>query len=482
MSDMNALTPELSDFERSTLAELGNMTMGAGAATLSMILNKVVNITNPEVGETTLDALAGEYQMPQVVVMVRYMLGNDYPIVFLLTPQDTAVICDLMMGGEGTAPSPEIGDMQLSAVGEAMNQMLGSAATAMSQFFSRPVSITPPSITFLPLGQVDAVAQALGVETVAKLDYRFTIDGLLDSTLMQVIPVSSAKKLVESLLLAADNPEAVAQQVAAEAAEARRKAAQAEAAMAGDAPEQAPAAASSVPQAEPAMAGIAPSQLAASAVSAGVEQTIPRSPLMDAPFPTAAPGIAPSPLQEAAYMAPPTDPAFQAPAGYPPPGYAPQGYPPGYPQQPGYPQPGYQQAPAGYPPPGYPPQPGYAPQGYAQGPSPFAADPVGVRQASFSPLANQTGMEHISGLDLIMDVPLRVTVELGRTRMQIRDVLDLGKGSVVELDKLVGEPVDMLVNGKLIAKGEVVVIDENFGIRVTDIVSPIERFNTLKIQ
>src|SRR5690349_2342401 len=138
MSDM---TPSMSDFEHSTLSELGNMTMGAGAATLSMILNKVVNITSPEVTETTRQALAGEYMMPQVVVMVRYMLGNDYPIVFLLTPQDTAVICDLMMGGEGAAPSPEIGDMQLSAVGEAMNQMLGSAATAMSQFFSRPVSI-----------------------------------------------------------------------------------------------------------------------------------------------------------------------------------------------------------------------------------------------------------------------------------------------------------------------------------------------------
>lgn len=79
------------------------------------------------------------------------------------------------------------------------------------------------------------------------------------------------------------------------------------------------------------------------------------------------------------------------------------------------------------------------------------------------------------GLDLLMDVPLRVTVELGRTRMQIRDVLELGKGSVVELDKLAGEPVDLLVNGKLIARGEVVVIDENFGVRVTDIVSPAER-------
>jgi flagellar motor switch protein FliN/FliY len=338
--------------------------------------------------------------------------------------------------------------MQLSAVGEAMNQMLGSAATQMAQYFQRPVNITPPSITFLPIGQADQVAAALGVGALAQLGFKLTIDGLVDSEMFQVIPVDSAKKLVEALVLAADNPEAVHAQVAEE--KAARARAEAEAQAAADAAQPAVAQAA-VPQAampEPVMAGIAPSQLAGS----GMETAIPRSPVMDAPA-AAAPNL------EAAYM---TQPQYQqAPAGYPQ-------------QPPQYAQPGY-------PPPGYPP-PGYAPQGYPQGPSPFQHDPVGVQKAAFSPLAAPSGMEHISGLDLIMDVPLRVTVELGRTRMQNRDVLDLGKGAVVELDKLVGEPVDMLVNGKLIAKGEVVVIDENFGIRVTDIVSPIERFNSLKIQ
>jgi flagellar motor switch protein FliN/FliY len=352
-----------------------------------------------------------------------------------------------MMGGEGTSPSPEIGDMQLSAVGEAMNQMLGAAATTMAQYFARPVNITPPSITFLPIGQADQVAQALGGDTLVTLDFNFSIEGLVDSRLMQVLPADSAKKLVEGLVKAADNPEAVAAEVAAEAAEAKRKA-DAEAAAAAAAAETQVAAA---PEqfAVGVGAGIAPSQLAASAVAGGVESTIPRSPVMDMPMQP--------PMPEVAAM-----PQYQQPAGYPPAGYPPAGYPP-----------------PGYPPPGYPP-PGYQ---MPQQPSPFQQhDPVAVRQAAFQPLAAPAGMEHISGLDLIMDVPLRVTVELGRTRMQIRDVLDLGKGSVVELDKLVGEPVDMLVNGKLIAKGEVVVIDENFGIRVTDIVSPIERFNSLKIQ
>jgi flagellar motor switch protein FliN/FliY len=85
-----------------------------------------------------------------------------------------------------------------------------------------------------------------------------------------------------------------------------------------------------------------------------------------------------------------------------------------------------------------------------------------------------------SGLDLILDVPLKVTVELGRTKMQVRHILELSKGSLVELDKLAGEPVDLFVNGKLIARGEVVVIEENFGVRVTDIVSPVDRVKSLK--
>lgn len=84
-----------------------------------------------------------------------------------------------------------------------------------------------------------------------------------------------------------------------------------------------------------------------------------------------------------------------------------------------------------------------------------------------------------SGLDFILDIPLEVSVELGRTRMVINDLLQLGQGSVIELSKLAGEPLEILVNNKLVARGEVVVVNEKFGIRVTDIVSPIERVKSL---
>lgn len=457
MTDSTNQVEALSEFEISTIGELGNIAMGSGATTLSMVLNKPVGITAPEVTSTTLAELAAAYPSPLVLVEVKYTVGLEHANVFMLTPGDTAVICDLMMGGDGTSPSPEIGEMQLSAVGEAMNQMMGTAATAMSQFFGRKVDISPPTINFIQLSGEDQIQRDFADEPLTQITFKLTVEGLIDSQLIQVIPTRSVRKLVEDLVMAADDPEAVAAAVAAEEA-ARRKAEEEKAAAAAAAaapPPSAQEATTTVPAADDfGLPGGLPGGLPQSAVAGGMETALPRSAVADMP--------AHQPYQEAASAAPP---------GYPP-GYGqPQGYPPGY-GQPQYPPPGYGQP--QYPPPGY--------GGYAQpGPSPFQADPVAVKQAQFAPLAAPPGMEGISGLDLIMDVPLKVTVELGRTRMQIRDVLDLGKGSVVELDRLVGEPIDMLVNGKLIAKGEVVVIDENFGIRVTDIVSPIERFNNLKL-
>jgi flagellar motor switch protein FliN/FliY len=454
---------ELSQFERDTIGELGNISMGSGATTLSMILNKSVTITAPDVTQTTLEQLSAAYAMPSVLVQVKYTVGLEHANLFMLHPADCAVICDLMMGGDGSSPSPEIGEMQLSAVGEAMNQMMGTAATAMSTFFSRRVDISPPKIEHVAIAQDAEIRALFGGEALTQIAFTLVVEGLIESTFLQVMPTRSVKKLVEDLVMAADNPEAVAAAVAAEAAARRAQ-------EAASPPAEAVSAQATVPAATLAPSGLAASGLGASQISAPAEMIIPST----QQFAPAQPAMAPMghPYQEAA-QAPPQ--------GYPPAGYPPAGYPPpGYPQQQ---QPNYQQG--GYPPPGYPP-PGYPPPGYGypqQGQSPFQQDPaVAVKSASFAPLSMPAGLEGISGLDLIMDVPLRVTVELGRTRMQIRDVLDLGKGSVVELDKLAGEPVDMLVNGKLIAKGEVVVIDENFGIRVTDIVSPIERFNNLKIQ
>ncbi|HEY9722500.1 MAG TPA: flagellar motor switch phosphatase FliY [Oscillatoriaceae cyanobacterium] len=436
---MSEQAENLNEFEQSTIGELGNVSMGSGATTLSMILNKTVTITSPEVAPTSLASVTEAYPAPTIIVTVMVTMGAEHHNVFLLSPPDTAVICDLMTGGDGSNPSPEIGDMQLSAVGEAMNQMLGTAATSMSQFFGRRVDITPPAVTFVSPKNEAKLAEIFGDVALTQINYKLNVEGLVDGDLVQLMTTASAHKLVEDLVMAADNPEAVAAAVAQEDAARKR----AEAAKAEAVAPQTPAAEMAVPRAaEPIPEPVAAMSLPPSAVASA---NLPPSPVTAGMEAVVPPGA--MPYQEAAYAQPP-------------------GYPPNY----GYP-------PAGYPPPGYPP-PGY---GAPQGPSPFQADPVAVRQAQFAPLPPGHGMEHISGLDLIMDVPLRVTVELGRTRMQIRDVLDLGKGSVVELDKLVGEPVDMLVNGKLIAKGEVVVIDENFGIRVTDIVSPIERFNSLKI-
>lgn len=107
---------------------------------------------------------------------------------------------------------------------------------------------------------------------------------------------------------------------------------------------------------------------------------------------------------------------------------------------------------------------------------------VQIQQAELPSLAQQAGIppEQASNISLLLDVPMQMTVELGRTRMLIKDILGLGEGSIIELDKLAGEPVDILVNNKLVAKGEVVVIDENFGVRVTDIISPMDRINNLQ--
>ena len=139
--------------------------------------------------------------------------------------------------------------------------------------------------------------------------------------------------------------------------------------------------------------------------------------------------------------------------GYAPPqmGYAPQQAPP--------PQMGYAQPQMGYAP---PPQMGYAP--------PMGA-PVNVQQAQFATFSNDINpMQPQENIDLIKDVPLEVTVELGRTRKSINDILDFSPGTIIELDKIAGEPIDVLVNGKNVAKGEVVVIDESFGVRVTEII------------
>jgi len=361
-----ALPPEMGQ----ALVDSGSVALTAGASTLSILLNKQVSITQPEVSVLSVSELGGLLKDPSVAIEVPCRFGKSFEVFFVLTQGDTAIITDLMMGGEGQPPSAVIDDLQLSAISEAINQMMGMAANAMSTNYGKKFEISPPQAQVVDLPEDLTLAESFEDGVVVALTYRLAIEGLVDSYLIQLLSNPGADALASQVMGGASEPPQ----------QAERKV-QAEP----------PAPAPNQPQSTTAPAQAAP-------VAAPVSQPVPAA---------AAAPAAPAPVKTTA------------------------------------------------------PQP--------------AAQTV-----QFAPLAPGAAPAAQSGLDLILDVPLKVTVELGRTRMQIRDVLELGKGSVVELDKLAGEPVDLLVNGKLIARGEVVVIDENFGVRVTDIVSPAERFSSFR--
>ncbi|OKP99371.1 flagellar motor switch phosphatase FliY [Paenibacillus sp. P46E] len=397
----------LTPFEQDALGEIGNITFGSAATALSTLLGKKVDITTPEVSIITRGEFEEAFPKPHVAVHVQYVDGFQGINSLVIKIRDAQVIADLMLGGEGDPKDEELNEIHISAVQEAMNQMMGSSATSMSTIFNRFVNISPPGIDILNMSSGEGVGSLPDDETLIQISFRLKIGDLIDSTIMQLLPVQFAKDMVTMLLGDVSQSD---QETAATAVEAPPK----------------PAAAPEPPVAPP------------------VQQTPPVQP------------------------------------GAVPPPYPPQGMPP----YPGMPEGGYYYPPAGMPAYGMPPY-GMPPQGmpYQQAPPQQQAPNrnVNVQPVQFANLSNGAfGNIDENNLNLLMDIPLRVTVELGRTQKQIKDILEMSQGSIIELDKLAGEPVDILVNNKLIAKGEVVVIDENFGVRVTDIVSQWDRIQKLQ--
>ncbi|CAM5788226.1 MULTISPECIES: flagellar motor switch phosphatase FliY [Brevibacillus] len=413
----------LSAFEQDALGEIGNISFGSAATALSTLLSQKVDITTPTVSMVQVSELEKEFPMPHVAVHVEYTDGFKGVNLLVVRMEDAAVVADLMMGGDGRPSTTEMSDLHISAVQEAMNQMMGSAATSMSTIFNQLVNITPPGIDVMDLAQGKGGDSFTEDDTpLVKVSFRLKVGEqgeLIDSNIMQLLPLSFAKDMIGRLTGASDADAAAAS------------------------------------PAEEAQAPSAPSQPAGH-----TEPTIPASP---ATQPPAAAAQTPYPEQ---------------PAQAPHPGYAPP--PMGYQAPPMYQDP-YGQHP-------YPPAYAYPPQ-YVQPPVPhapqhFGAQPMNVanvKAAQFSPFGGgMMAAPDEQNLNLLLDIPLQVTVELGRTKKLIKDILDLSAGSIIQLDKLAGEHVDILVNNKLIAKGEVVVIDENFGVRVTDIISPIDRVSKLQ--
>lgn len=373
--DVNLLT----DVEKDAIGEVANISMGSSATTLYSLVNRKVNITTPTVSLATWETMMVEYEKPCVFIQIKYTTGLDGSNILILREQDVKVITDLMMGGDGTNIGEELGELHLSAISEAMNQMMGSSATSMSSMLGRMIDISPPEANLVDLsGKNPAEIAEFLAGTFVKIEFRMQIEDLVDSTILQLYPVDFARSLYDifiGTLSGSSTPEPA------------------------KAPEPAPYI---PPQAEPV-------------------------PQPQQPYP-------PQPDMGMGQMGYP-------PQGYPQMGYPPQGYPQGYPQM-GMPQ--MQMPPA----------------------QNMNIQPAQFQNFShdFNPLQSQ------ENIGLIMDVPLEVTVELGRTVKSISEILDFAPGTIIELDKIAGEPIDVLVNGKFVAKGEVVVIEESFGVRVTEII------------
>ncbi|MEK3882147.1 flagellar motor switch phosphatase FliY [Paenibacillus sp. PL2-23] len=400
------LSDYLSEMEQDALGEIGNITFGSAATALSTLLGKKVDITTPTVTLVKREELGDIFPKPHVAVSVNYVDGFEGINSLVIHTNDAQVIADLMLGGEGQVVPGELNEIHISAVQEAMNQMMGSSATSMSTIFNRFVNISPPGIDILDVHNGDGMGHLPPVDVFIKISFRLAIGDLIDSTIMQLLPVTFAKQMVSILMGTAEE-------------------------LPAPTPAPAPAAAAPTPPPAPAPAPAQPAAAAAPDPYAGMHQA-------------AAAGM----------MAPPTP-------------------PPMYQQPPAPPYPGYGQPAAAYDP--YAGQ--YPPAGYAPSPN----RNVNVQPVQFANFGQpQFASNDGTNLNLLLDIPLKVTVELGRTQKQIKDILELSQGSIIELDKLAGEPVDILVNNKLIAKGEVVVIDENFGVRVTDIVSQWDRIQKLQ--
>lgn len=380
----------LSDVEKDAIGEVANISMGSSATTLYSLVNLKVNITTPRVSMAEWKTLLDEYEKPCVFIQIKYTQGLDGSNILVLKENDVKIITDLMMGGDGTNTDGELGELHLSAISEAMNQMMGSAATSLSTMLGTVIDISPPNADLLNLVEYSdgsEISPFLGGSFV-KISFRMQIGDLVDSTIMQLYPIEFARKLVDTF---------ISQQMGGMSLDAAP----------APAPNPAPMASQPQPQPQPQM---------------DMSAQMGMQPQMDM---NAQMGMNPQ-------MGMPMQPQMGMPMGYPQ-----MGMPMGYPQM------------------GMPMQ---MPMANVQ-PAQFQ---------SFTPdYSAITGQENIG---LIMDVPLEVTVELGRTTKSISDILDFAPGTIIELDRIAGEPIDVLVNGKLVAKGEVVVIEESFGVRVTEII------------
>ena len=412
--------------EIDAIGEMMNISLGSSATAVSNMLDHRVDITTPKVSVVDVkDFTIGKLE-PAMGVEIKYVEGLEGSNIMLLRKSDIKVIVDILMGSETPDEEFELNELTISAVCEVMNQMMGAAATALSDFLGYPVNISTPTpfeLENLDEFKKDHLPQ--GADQVVVVRFSLKIENALESEFMNVMSVSLAKELLRGLGLGDEDEED---------------------APPAPAPEPAPAPASD----EDSGSG-GGKQLSQAEIEALLAANRGGGAAAPAPAPAPAPAAQPQPQPQPAAAAMPQQPPMAAPT--------PEGMPAG----------GYM----GYPPPmyypNYPYPYGYPPQAAPTPPEPKVINTKPVSLQEMDPIS-ALGKEQAQNLDLIMGVPLQVTVEIGRTQRKVQEILEFSKGSLLVLDKLAGDQVDLFVNGKCIAKGDVVVIDDNFGVRITEIV------------
>lgn len=344
---VNAEFDDLTVSEKDILGEVGNISMSTSATTLSTLLNRQVSITTPRVEVTTFNKVVESLIMPYVILQVQFEDGLHGSNILMMSIRDASIIANIMMGGDGSQFNDQaLSDLELSAVSEAMNQMIGSASTAVSTMLNRRVDIDPPLTQVGDSASTIKIKGIQGEEHLACIVFKLAIDDLIDSEIMQIYSLETAKEIADTMLGSIKETE----QVSASTAEQPRAAKNEEIKI------------------------------------ESVQQEQKRE--------------------------------------------------------------------------------------YEKN--------VQVQKPEFVPLKESKQATQSRNIDLILDVPLEMSVILGRTQRSIKEILSLEPGSIVELEKYAEEPLDIYVNGKLIAQGEVVVLDEKFGIRINSILSTRDRVESLK--
>lgn len=355
--------------EMDTIGEVSNICMGTAATALFSLVNKKVEISTPVVSLATWKNIIDEYEKPCVLIKIIYTKGLNGSNELVLKESDVRVITDLMMGGTGENVEGELTDIHLSAISEAMNQMMGASATSISSMLSKTVDISPPTSTLIRLETVEDASELNEFlnGTFVKIEFRLQIGDLVDSKIMQLYPISLVKQMCTDVAntMEADTNASTPKEELHEVGQ--------------------------VPQSEMQMGSLETESQERNDIMANNQSS-----------------------QQMNNM-------------------------------------------------GQPNQSNMAPR-----------EQVNVQSANFAAFQNGNPVIPLQeNIDLIKNVPLEVTVELGRTLKSIQEILDFAPGTIIELNKIAGEPIDVLVNGKYVAKGEVVVIEESFGIRITEILTNV---------